>query len=110
MRVGFLASSDTPVNIGGRPTIRPREAAVDATSADGAASGAATGPPPRIEYAGDHRSSGSRSVTRENHPTLVSPCLSCPLSSLPKDGFPNPQHGLLPRLVHNLEYGRTCLL
>ena len=105
MRVDFLASSDTPVNIGGRPTIRPREAAVDATGADGAASGAATGPPPRIEYAGDHRSSGSRSVTREHHPTLVSPCRS----SLPKDGFPNPQHSLLPRLVHNREYGRTCL-
>ena len=34
---------------------------------------------------------------------------SCPLSSLPKDGFPNPLHSLLPRLVCNQEYGSTCL-
>ena len=39
--VDFLDPSDTLVDVGGRPTTQPREAAVDATGADRAASDAA---------------------------------------------------------------------
>ena len=42
LRVDFLASSDTPARLApGPPTTRPRDAAVNATGTDGAASGAA---------------------------------------------------------------------
>ena len=34
----FLASSDTPLDVGGSPTTRPLDVAVDETGADGAAS------------------------------------------------------------------------
>ena len=41
LRVDFLASRDTPLDVDGSPTTRPLDAAVDATGADGAASSAA---------------------------------------------------------------------
>ena len=41
LRVDLLAPSDAPVDVGGRPTTRPPEAAVDATAAAAAAAGAA---------------------------------------------------------------------
>ena len=65
LRVNLHASSDTPVDVGGSPTTRPPEAAVDATGADGAASGALQ-LQPCSEYAGDHRSSSSCSDSREH--------------------------------------------
>ena len=40
LRVDLHAPSDISVDVGGSPTTRPPEAAVDATGADGAASGA----------------------------------------------------------------------
>ena len=65
LRVNLHAPSDTPVDVGGSPTTRPPEAAVDATGADGAASGALQ-LQPCSEYAGDHSSSSSCSDSREH--------------------------------------------
>ena len=39
LRIDLLAPSDTPVDVGSRPTTRRQEAAVDATGMDGAGSG-----------------------------------------------------------------------
>ena len=76
LRVDFLASSDTPVNVGDSPTTQQREAAVDATGADCASSaGPPVQQPPRSEYAGNHSSSGrhwqSLSHVTQNAGTLA---------------------------------------
>ena len=63
LRVNLHAPSKTPVDVGGSPIALPPEVAVDATGADGAASGPLQ-LQPCSEYAGDHRSSISHSDSR----------------------------------------------
>ena len=106
LRVNLHAPSDTPVDVGGSPTTRPPEAAVDATGADGAASGALQ-LQPCSEYACDHRSSSSCSDSREHQLRPPPPPPTPPPP--PQLQSPSPSLPPLPPLVPRLEAEHTAI-